>query len=179
MGSHVVRKLHLGLSLALVTTLALATAASVYAAPAVSFRAYGQGGEPSITPSCTALCPSGDSCACTPVSGHGTASVIGPVAFTATVATDISHGAGQCAELFGTALLTSTTTPKNKIALDFTGSLCASPTGTANIMNAVYFINPTNSKGAFKNATGSGNVTGSRDSNVKILGSVIGTLRFP
>jgi len=80
--------------------------------------------------------------------------------------------------------LVSTAAPANKIVLNFNGTLCATPattltTDTADVVNAAYFIDGANSKGIFKNATGSGNVSGSRDGNVAILGSVIGTIRLP
>jgi hypothetical protein len=169
--------MRLGLVAAIATALLLTMPPPVSAAFVQSFRAYGQGHEPSITPDCSALCPVNDTCACTPIQGKGNASLMGSVSFTATVATDVSQAVGQCFELFATALLTSTTTPTNKLAVDFAGTLCATP--DANVVNATYTFNPTASKGAFKGATGSGNLTGSRDMNVLILGSMIGTIKLP
>lgn len=94
---------------------------------------------------------------------------------------------GGCAAEFGTATLVSLTTPSNKLVLNFTGTLCFSPataavhtTPTAAIVNATYYIDGANSKGAFHGATGSGSVTGSRDlATVAILGSVVGTIKLP
>ncbi len=108
----------------------------------------------------------------------------GAITYTATVATDTSVSVGDCLEVFGTATLVSKATPANKIVLNFNGTLCATPattitTATANAVNAVYFIDGVNSKGIFHHATGSGSVTGSRDANVAILGSVIGTIKLP
>jgi hypothetical protein len=165
-----------------------ASATSVSAAPAANFRAYGQGTRLTTTPDCTQatgnkLCPGTDSSSCTPISGHGTCAAMGgAVTYTAVVATDLSVETGGCAAEYGTATITSSTNPTDTVVLNFTGTLCGSPepTGTttaANIVNAVYFVDPNNSTGAFHNATGTGNVSGSRDSGANILGSVVGTIK--
>lgn len=193
MRPSIVRDARYALAVAAIAILGFAgSAPSVLAAPAANFRAFGQGIEPSTTPDCSTatglkLCPGSDACICTPISGHGTCAAMGgPVSYTATVATDLSLGVGNCDEAFGTATLVSTTNPANKVVLNFSGTLCGTPptanvnpTSTANALNAVYFIDGANSKGIFKNATGSGNVSGSRDANVAILGSVIGTVKLP
>jgi hypothetical protein len=106
----------------------------------------------------------------------------GPITYTATVASDLSVDVGGCIPAYGTATLVSSSNPSDKVVLNFTGTLCASPTptgttATADVVNAVYFVDPNNSTGAFHNATGSGNVSGSRDSSTNILGSVIGTIK--
>lgn len=154
-------------------------AAPVYAAFVQNLHAYGQGHEPaSVTPDCSNLCPSGDACTCTPIKGWGNTNVMGVTKFSGTVATDTDQSIynGACLQLIGTAVLQSAATPGDKIAIDFTGSLCG--TSTANTVNAVYTIDPANSTGAFAGANGSGNLSGSRDDTTyKILGSLHGTIK--
>ncbi|HTJ09857.1 MAG TPA: hypothetical protein VL393_09270 [Candidatus Binataceae bacterium] len=165
-----------------------ASATPVSATPPANFRAFGQGHEPSTTPDCSfatgnKLCPSGDSCTCTPIAGKGTCAAMGgPISYTATVATDISISAGGCAGSFGTATLVSLLNPSNQVVLNFSGTLCSTPASVtvnpANVVNAIYFIDGASSSGIFHNATGSGNVSGSRDSNIAVLGSIIGTIKL-
>src|SRR6185437_7338293 len=176
----IVRNARYAFAIAAIAILAFAgPAPSALAAPAASFRAFGQGIEPTnVTPDCTStglkLCPGSDSCTCTPISGHGTCAAMGgAISYTATVATDLSIDVGGCAGSFGTATLVSTANPANKIVLNFSGTLCSTPattgvnpTPTANVVNSIYFIDGANSKGIFHNATGSGNVSGRRDANV-------------
>ncbi|HTQ23743.1 MAG TPA: hypothetical protein VMI09_03545 [Candidatus Binataceae bacterium] len=190
MGSPLVRNASYGLVVAAIAFLGFAASATtVSAAPAANFRAFGQGTRVTGTPDCSVatgnmLCPGSDSCSCTPISGHGTCAAMGgAVTYTAIVATDLSVISGGCAAAYGTATLVSSSNPADTVVLNFTGTLCASPTptgttATADVVNGVYFVDPNNSTGTFHNATGSGNVSGSRDSNAAILGSVIGTIKL-
>src|SRR5271169_224578 len=112
---------------------------SVFAAPAESFRAFGQGSELALPLNCLStgvgplnLCPASDACACTSIVGHGTAAVMGgPITYTATVATNLSAPSGSCDEAVGTARLVSTTAPGNQVVPNFTGTLCATPSTAA------------------------------------------------
>jgi hypothetical protein len=152
------------------------------AAPAQSFRAYGQGTEPANSGStppadCSSLpaCPGSDACWCINVQGHGQTNVTGAASFTADVFTDIDQQVGQCLVLWGSGTIVEKDHPGQRIAVDFKGSEC--DVNSNYTMNAVYFVNGANSHGKWAGATGSGSITGSSDANYKILGSIIGTIR--
>lgn len=171
--------------------LVLATAGGpVFAAPAVNFKAYAKTGfEPSSTGDCSALpaCPAGDSCTCIGVQGSGTTSVLGNATYTGNIQTDITAplGGGQCYPLSGNVLIVSQTDAAQKIALNFAGTGCiefSTLAGDPWAMNAVFTVDGANSGGGFAGAIGSGNISGSSNGaspNVKILGSLLGTIKTP
>jgi len=139
-----------------------------------------------LRPTGNKLCPGTDSCFCTPIDGHGTCGTLGgAISYSGVVATDTSLSVGPCNPANGTVTLVSSSNPANKLLLNFNGTVCTSPlpsgtTASAFILNAVYFIDPANSKGSFSGSTGSGNVSGSRDlSSTALLGSITGTIRVP
>lgn len=185
MNLSTVRITRLGSLIAAVAALGLMTATGpALAAPAQSLRAFGNGKEiapagGSVIPDCSSIatCPTGDSCGCYTLQGHGHVNVLGDATFTATIFTDLSVDAGQCFETIGQGLIVENGHPGQRIAVDFSGSTCFTGSSATPTMNAVYSIDGATSHGKWAGATGSGNISGSIGENYKVLGSIIGTIR--
>jgi hypothetical protein len=140
-----------------------------------AFTGIGSGLSAGALSTCPAgLCPGTDSCVCVPITGTGKASAIGNVNFSTTVVLDGSLDIGNCDETFGTLTLASKSKAINALVLDYTGTVCAA--GAAFVLNAAYYIDGTTSTGKYAGATGSGNLAGSENGSLGILGNVNGTL---
>jgi hypothetical protein len=114
-----------------------------------------------------------------PITGTGTASVIGKVTFSTVFVIDGTNApAGVCDDSYGTVTLTQKTNSKNTLVIDYHGFLCALDSNET--VTGTYLINSAESTGKFAGYNGSGNLGGNEFlSNGDILGNLVGTIQTP